>query len=249
MITTLCIEDQNGDRMVYHRGTHVPFWSLFAKYMSVKGIQLISGLFLSHGRRIGYNDTPKSLGFDTEHHVILFVNLLTFFDQGKLEYQVEYSLTGGSGSEGVLDKDIMTDVIAALIERGHINEIVPEEDEAAPPPHKRYHVQQDQERDFYHRSLYTAHQDRGMDFGDHSETEVLFEIETIRQYGKAAKKQLMMIREWGGQLMFTHWLNYGLIRVIEILSSNVLVYRHGGGFHPFVGARIVEGIMRFVADC
>ncbi len=54
--------------------------------------------------------------------------------------------------------------------------------------------------------------------------------------------------EWGGQLMFKHWLNYGLIHVIEISSSNVLVYRHGGGFHPFVGTRIVEGIMRFVAD-
>jgi hypothetical protein len=25
------------------------------------------------------------------------------------------------------------------------------------------------------------------------------------------------------------------------------MYRHGGGFYPFVGARIVKGIMRFVA--
>ena len=48
--------------------------------------------------------------------------------------------------------------------------------------------------------------------------------------------------------MFTHWLNYGLIRVIEILLSNVLMYRHGGGFHPFAGARIVKEIMCFVAD-
>ncbi len=140
-ITTLCIKDQNGDRMVYHRGTHVPFGPLFAKYMSVKGIQLIGGLFLSHGRRIRYDDMPESLGFDTEHHVIIFVNLLTLFDQGKLEYQVEYPLTGGNKSEGVLDKDTMTDVIDASIGRGHIVEIVPEGDEAAPPLHKRYHVQ------------------------------------------------------------------------------------------------------------
>jgi hypothetical protein len=48
--------------------------------------------------------------------------------------------------------------------------------------------------------------------------------------------------------MFTHWLNYGLICLIKISSSNVLLYRHGGGFHPIVGARIVKGIMRFVAD-
>jgi hypothetical protein len=34
----------------------------------------------------------------------------------------------------------------------------------------------------------------------------------------------------------------------DCLSSSVLVYRHGGGFHPFVGARIVKGIMRFVAN-
>ncbi len=137
----LCIKDQNGDRMVYHRGTHVPFGSLFAKYMSIKGIQPIDGLFLSHGRRIGYNDTPESLGFDMEHHVIMFVNPLTFFDQGKLEYQVEYPLTRGNGSEGVLGKDTMTDVIAASIERGHIVKIVPEGDEAAPPPHEHYRVQ------------------------------------------------------------------------------------------------------------
>ncbi len=48
--------------------------------------------------------------------------------------------------------------------------------------------------------------------------------------------------------MFTHWLNYGLIRMIEILSSNALVYRHGGELSPFVGARIVAGIMGFIAD-
>ncbi len=172
MITTLCIEDQNGDHMVYHQGTHAFFGPLFAEYMSVKGIQPIGGLFLSHGRRIRYDDTPKSLGFDTEHHVIIFVNLLTFFDQGKLEYQIEYPLTGGNESEGVLDKDTMTDVIDALIGRWHIIKIVPEGDEASPPLHKHYHVQQDQEQDFHHWSLYTAHHDRGMVHGDHSKTEV-----------------------------------------------------------------------------
>jgi hypothetical protein len=62
------------------------------------------------------------------------------------------------------------------------------------------------------------------------------------------KKQLIKNRKWGGQLLFTHWLNYGLIRVIEISSSNVFVYRHGGEFSPFVGARIVAGIMQFIAN-
>jgi hypothetical protein len=45
-----------------------------------------------------------------------------------------------------------------------------------------------------------------------------------------------------------HWLNYGLIHVIEISSSNLLVYRHGGEFSPFVGVRIVVEIMQFIAD-
>jgi hypothetical protein len=36
--------------------------------------------------------------------------------------------------------------------------------------------------------------------------------------------------------------------MIEILLSNMLVYRHGGEFSPFVGARIVAGIMGFIAD-
>ncbi len=146
----LCIKDQNGDHVVYHRGIHVPFGSLFAKCMSNKGIQPTGGLFLSHGRRIRYNEMPNGLGFNTEHHVIISVNLLTFFDQGELEYQVEYPLTRGNEREGVLNKDTMKDVIDASIERGHIVEIVPEGDEAAPPPHECYRVQQDQERDFYH---------------------------------------------------------------------------------------------------
>jgi hypothetical protein len=128
----------------------------------------------------------------------------------------------------VLNEDTMRDAIDALTERGHIVEIVPEGDEAAPPPHKSYRVQQDQEEDFYHWSLYTAHHNRGMNFGDHSKMEVLFEIKTIHQSGKAAKNRLIKNREWGGQLLFTHWLNYGLIQVIEIFLSNVLVYRHGG---------------------
>ncbi len=112
----LCIEDQNGDCVVYRRGTHVPFGLLFAKYMSNKGIQPIGGLFLSHRRRIGHSEMPKGLRFDTEHHVIIFVNLLTFIDQGKLEYQVEYPLTRGNEREGVLDKDTMRDAIDASIE-------------------------------------------------------------------------------------------------------------------------------------
>jgi hypothetical protein len=179
MIIMLCIKDQNGDCVVYHRGTHVLFGTPFAKYMSDTGIQPIGGLFLSHGRRIGYNEMPKGLRFDTEHHVIIFVNLLMFFDQGELEYQVEYPLTIGNKNEGVLYKDTMRDTIDASIERGHFVKIVPERDEAAPPPHERYHVQQDQERDFFHWGLYTAHHDRGMDFRDHSKTELLFEIKTI----------------------------------------------------------------------
>ena len=36
--------------------------------------------------------------------------------------------------------------------------------------------------------------------------------------------------------------------MIEILSSNVFVYRHGGEFSPFVRARIVAGIMGCIAD-
>jgi hypothetical protein len=67
---------------------------------------------------------PEGLGFDMEHHVIIFVNLLTFFDQGEMEYQVEYPLTGGNEREGVLNKDTMKDAIDASIERGHIAEIV-----------------------------------------------------------------------------------------------------------------------------
>ncbi len=75
---------------------------------------------------------PKGLGFDTEHRVIIIVNLLAFFDQEELEYQVEYPLTRGNKWEGVIGEDIMRNAIDASIERGHVVEIVPEEDEATP---------------------------------------------------------------------------------------------------------------------
>jgi hypothetical protein len=52
--------------------------------------------------------------------------------------------------------------------------------------------------------------------------EVMFEIETIRQSGKAAKKLFFKNPEWGGQFMFTHWLNNGLICVIEISSRCII---------------------------
>jgi hypothetical protein len=45
-----------------------------------------------------------------------------------------------------------------------------------------------------------------------------------------------------------HWLNYGLICVIEISLSNLLIYSHGGEFSPFVGARIVAEIMQFITN-
>jgi hypothetical protein len=110
-----------------------------------------------------------------------------FFDWDELEYQVKYPLTRGNKREGVLDKDTMRDAIEALIERGHVVEIVPEGDKATLPPHERYCMQEGQEQDYFHWSLYTAHHDRGMVYGDHSKTEVLFEIKTIRWSGKAAK--------------------------------------------------------------
>jgi hypothetical protein len=166
---------------------------------------------------------PGGLGFDTSYHVIIFVNLLTFTNQNKLEYQVKYPLTRGNKREGVLDKHIMRDAIDALIERGHVVGIVPEGDKVSPPPHERYHVQEGQECDFYQWSLYTAHHDTGVVFGDHSKTEVLFEIVTIHQSGKAVKNWLIGNQEWGGQLLFTHLLNYGLIGMIEILLSNHLI--------------------------
>jgi hypothetical protein len=122
---------------------------------------------------------PTGLGFDIGYQVIIFVNLLTFINQDELEYQVEYPLTKGNEREGVLDEHTVRDAIDALIERGHVVKIVHEGDEVSPPPLKHYCMQERQERDFYQWSLYIAHHDTGIVFGDHFKTEVLFEIKTI----------------------------------------------------------------------
>jgi hypothetical protein len=107
----LCIKDQNGNCVFYHNRTHVPFGPLFSAYMSNKGILPISGHFLSNRRRIGHSETPKGMGFDTSFHVIIFINLLKFINQDKLEYQDDYPLTGGNKREGALDKHIMRDAM------------------------------------------------------------------------------------------------------------------------------------------
>jgi hypothetical protein len=104
-----------------------------------------------------------------------------------LEYQDEYPLTGKNEREGVLDKHTMRDAIDALIERGHVVEIVPEVDEVLPPLHEHYHMQEGQEHGFYQCSLYTAHHKTDTVFGDHSKMEMLFEIKTIHRSGKAEK--------------------------------------------------------------
>jgi hypothetical protein len=171
--------------------------------MSNKGILPIGGLFLSNGRRIGHHEMPEGLGFDMGYHVIIFVNVLMFFDQDELEYQDKYPLTRRNEREGVLDKHTMRDAIDALIERGHVVKIVPEGDEVLPPMHERYRVQKGQECGFYQWSLYTAHHNTNIVFGDHPKTEVLFEIKTIPQSGKAAKIRSIKNREWDGQLLFT----------------------------------------------
>ncbi len=179
MKTLLCIEDQNGNRVVYHHRTHVPFGPLFPEYMINKGIPLIGGLFLSNGRRIGHSETPKGMGFDTSFYVIVFINLLMFIDEDELEYQDNYPLTGGNKREGVLDEHTMRDAIDASIEWGHVIKIVPEGDEVLPPPHEHYLMQEGQKRRFYQWSHYMAHHNTDIVFGDHSKMEVLFEIEII----------------------------------------------------------------------
>jgi hypothetical protein len=249
MRKTLCIEDQNGDRVVYHRRTHVPFGLQFAKYMRSKGIPPIGGLFLSNGRRIGLRETNTGMGLNTGYHVIIFVNLLMFIDHHDLEYQDFYPLTGENEREGVLDKGTMANVIDASIQKGHVvDESVPKGDEVLPPLHKHYCMLEGDESQFYHWSLYMAHQSLDIEFGDHSKTEFLFEIKTIHRSGKASKKWLIKNQEWGGKMLFTYQLNYGLIRVIEISSTNLLKYRHGGEFSLFIGARIIAGIMQFIPN-
>jgi hypothetical protein len=67
-------------------------------------------------------------------------------------------------------------------------------DEVLPSQHKCYRVQEGCEYWFYQWSLYTAHHNVEIKFGDHSETVVLLEIKIICPSGKAAKKWL--IKNW-----------------------------------------------------
>ncbi len=246
-MTTVYIEDQYGGCDRYRCRMNIPFGLLFAWYLRRKDILLRGGIFLSSGKRIGLDETPKGLRFGPGYHVITFVNLFMFFDLNNSVYQSDYPLTIVNESKGVLNVPTMRDAINASIQRGHVVEVVPEGDELLPSPCKIHRVQERHETQFFQWSLYTAHHSAVIKFGDHSETEVLLEIEIIHWSGKAAKTCLFENWEWGGKMSFLYWLYYGLI-LIEILLSNVLVYRNGRDLSCIVGAKFVARIMRFIAD-
>ncbi len=48
--------------------------------------------------------------------------------------------------------------------------------------------------------------------------------------------------------MFIYWLNYGLVWMIEITTSNTYILNSGRDLSKFVGVKIVIGLMRFIAD-
>jgi hypothetical protein len=177
MRNTMCIEDQYGIHVVYQHRIDVPFGLLFNQYLRSKGILPRGGLFLSSRKMIRLDETPKSMGFDTDYHVIIFVNLLMSFYHNDLEYQSNYLLTGGNDRGGVLDVHTMRDGINALIQRGHVIEVLPKEDELLPSPHKQYRVQEKHKTQFCQWSLYTAHQSAVVEFGDRSKKDVLLEFE------------------------------------------------------------------------
>jgi hypothetical protein len=124
--TTVCIKDQHGNCVVYHRKMDAPFRLLFAQYLSSKGIPPIGRLFLSNKKRIGLGKTPKRMGFDTGYHVVIFINLLMFINHNDLEYQKDSPLIVGHQRDGVLIERTMRDAADASIQRGHVIEIVPE---------------------------------------------------------------------------------------------------------------------------
>jgi hypothetical protein len=49
-------------------------------------------------------------------------------------------------------------------------------------------------------------------------------------------------------MVFSYWLNYSLIQMIEITLRNTFVFRNGGDLSRFVGVKIVVGLMRVIAD-
>ncbi len=196
---TVCIKDQYGGCDRYQRGMNVLFGLLFAWYLRRKDILLRGGIFLSSGKRIGLDEAPKGLGFGPGYLVITFVNLFMFFDLDDLVYQSNYPLTIVNESKGVLNVPTMRDSINASIQRGYVVEVVPKGDELLPSPRKLYRVQERHETQFFQWSLYLymAHHSAVIEFGDHSETVVLLEIEIIHWSGKATKTCLIKNREWG----------------------------------------------------
>jgi hypothetical protein len=187
MMTTMCIKDHFGIHDRYWHGINVLLWLLFAQYLRCKDIPLRGRIFLFSGKRIGHEDMPISMGFFTDYNVITFMNLLMFFNINDLVYQSNYPLTVGNKREGVLDVPTMRAAINSSIQRGHVIEVVSERDELLPPPHKQFRIQDRHENQFFQWSLYMAHHSAVIELGDHSETEVLLEIEIICQSGKAAK--------------------------------------------------------------
>jgi hypothetical protein len=48
-------------------------------------------------------------------------------------------------------------------------------------------------------------------------------------------------------MVFTYWLNYGLVQMIEFTSSNAFISKNGGDLSRFVGMKIILELMLFIA--
>ncbi len=49
-------------------------------------------------------------------------------------------------------------------------------------------------------------------------------------------------------MVFTYYLNYGFVGMIEITSSNAFILRNGGDLSRIVGVKIVVRLIWFIVD-
>jgi hypothetical protein len=88
MIAMVAFVNQYGNVSNYHHGTDSPFGDLFCRYLEDQSIPSSGACFLLCRVQVQPGHTPNRTNFGMGWNVIMFVNLLMYFNADDLAYQV-----------------------------------------------------------------------------------------------------------------------------------------------------------------
>jgi hypothetical protein len=139
---------------------------------------------------------------------------------------------------GLYDDQRMDAAIARTVAPDEIGRVV----EDGLLPFKTYQVIKGRRILFFNHVLFTV--------SNHPVTkeEVLFAVEVVRRSGNLVKKQMVRKLASGGNMVFSTFFAYSMMRMIELGLSNHLIRTLGVQPSDFVAEKIAEQLLRMISE-